>query len=386
MRKEQFENRIRSLLPKVADDALTAWTTYADEIVQEGVETAADFYDKNYVELSLIKRHYGEEIPTRLFNYGEHFTFNYFDLRGAATRLAAGWSLEEIEKGSIKDGCDATQEEYEEFTAALRAFQESEQAPPDKGMTKDQLEDKLYERMKQENEAFLAELKTKPADEIISHAYEIACCDDFLMLFEDEPPLNQRQLEVLLELEHPLAALFSDWSNRGSNQMEWLRESVISCADGILNDRAEKKYSDPAQPVYGRPWKEAYGRCEVPEWRADHRCSEKCAEAFRTEGAAAYHGRTFPAFLQKWEAEFGKDRCMFVLACTMRQREGDGRFYPQARQAAKKFKRQLERLGNEVGDYAVNTHSCIVNGAMEYLARPELSRDRTTTREKQQER
>ena len=144
MRKEEFENRIRSLLPKATDKALTAWTTYADEIVQEGVETEADFYDKNYVELSLIKRHYGEEIPTRLFNYGEHFTFNYFDLRGAAARLVAGWPLGEIEKCSIKDGCDATQEEYEEFTAALRAFQESEQAPPEKDMTKDQLEDKPY--------------------------------------------------------------------------------------------------------------------------------------------------------------------------------------------------------------------------------------------------
>ncbi len=59
-------------------------------------------------------------------------------------------------------------------------------------MTKEQLENKLYERMSAENETFLTDLKAKPADEIISHAYEIACRDNFLMLFEYETSLNQR--------------------------------------------------------------------------------------------------------------------------------------------------------------------------------------------------
>ena len=48
-------------------------------------------------------------------------------------------------------------------------------------MTKEQLENRLYERMSAENEAFLADLRVKPVDEIISHAYEIACRDNLLM-------------------------------------------------------------------------------------------------------------------------------------------------------------------------------------------------------------
>ena len=113
-------------------------------------------------------------------------------------------------------------------------------------MTKDQLENKLYERMSAENEAFLADLKTKSADEIISHAYEIACRDNFLMLFEDETPLNQRQLEVLMEFGHPLSALYDDWLNRNTDEMEQLRESIISLSNDILSEHAEKKYHDPA--------------------------------------------------------------------------------------------------------------------------------------------
>lgn len=386
MRKEQFENRIRSLLPQATAKAVTAWTAYADEIVQEGVETESDFYDKNYVELSLIKQHYGEEIPTQLFNYGEHFVLSYFDLRGAAARLATGWSLENIEKCSIKDGCDATQEEYEEFAAALWAFQEAEQASPDKEvfiMTKDQLEDKLYERMSAENEAFLADLKTKPVDEIISHAYEIARRDDFLMLFEDETTLNQRQLEVLMEFEHPLTALYEDWLNRDTDEMDHLRDSIVSLTNDTLSERAEKKYRDPAQPMLGKSWKEACSCDEVIEWRADHRRSMECARVFQAEGGPAYHEQTFPAFLKKWESDFGKERCMFVLACTMQERVGDERFYLPAREAATKFKNQMDRITNHAGDYAVNTHSCIVNAAMEYLARPERSKEKAAEQKEQ---
>lgn len=250
-------------------------------------------------------------------------------------------------------------------------------------MTKDQLEDKLYERMSAENKAFLEDMKTKPADEILSHAYEIACRDNFLMLFEDETPLNQRQLEVLLEFDYPLSALYEDWLNRDTDEMEQMRDSLESCADDILNDRAEKKYSDPAQSLYRKSWQEAYVCDELPEWRADHRRSEECARIFQAEGGPAYHEQNFPAFLKKWESDFGKERCMFVLACTMRQRAGDERFYPPAREAAAKFKTQMDRITNRIDDYTVNTHSCIVNAAMECLARPEHSKEAPTMQRKQ---
>lgn len=252
-------------------------------------------------------------------------------------------------------------------------------------MTKDQLEDKLYERMSAENKAFLEDMKTKPADEIISHAYEIACRDNFLMLFEDETPLNQRQLEVLLEFDYPLSALYEDWLNRDTDEMEQMRDSLESCADDILNDRAEKKYSDPAQSLYRKSWQEACVCDELPEWRADHRRSEECARIFQAEGGPAYHEQNFPAFLKKWESDFGKERCMFVLACTMRQRAGDERFYPPAREAAAKFKTQMDRITNRIDDYTVNTHSCIVNAAMECLARPERSKEKSTVQKKKQQ-
>ena len=50
---------------------------------------------------------------------------------------------------------------------------------------KEMMEEKLYQRMQEENQQFLAELREQTADDIIAHAYEIACRDNFLMLFKD---------------------------------------------------------------------------------------------------------------------------------------------------------------------------------------------------------
>lgn len=62
MRKDQFESRVRSLLPKVTDEAMTAWTNYGEDLDGDEVEAEEQFYDENYIELTLVKQHYGEEI------------------------------------------------------------------------------------------------------------------------------------------------------------------------------------------------------------------------------------------------------------------------------------------------------------------------------------
>ena len=132
MKKEQFESRIKELLPQTTEPALRAWTEYIQSLEKEEVDPASDLFDRVYVELSLIKQHQGEETAAKLFNHGEHFVFNYFELRGAASKLAEGWSLDKICSYTVKNGCDATQEEDEESRAALHAFQQEQAETDDK--------------------------------------------------------------------------------------------------------------------------------------------------------------------------------------------------------------------------------------------------------------
>ena len=98
-----------------------------DALEQDGTEKARDLYDASYVELRLIKEYQGEPTAASLFNYGEQFVFNYFELRGAAAKLTEGWTLEQIRDYTIENGCDPTDEEYRESAQALQAFR-SQQA------------------------------------------------------------------------------------------------------------------------------------------------------------------------------------------------------------------------------------------------------------------
>ena len=137
MQKEQFETRIKELLPNMTEQAMDKWEDYAQYLVEEEEETSDFFYDAVYVELCLIKQHQGEQTATSLFNYGEHFVFNYFELRGAAALLTDGWALDKIRDYVIKSDCDPTQEEYEESQNVLRDFRKSEGHPEEKWLKDD---------------------------------------------------------------------------------------------------------------------------------------------------------------------------------------------------------------------------------------------------------
>lgn len=243
-------------------------------------------------------------------------------------------------------------------------------------MTKEELKIKLYERMAQENKAFLAEMRTKPVDEIISSAYEIACRNDLLMLFENETSLSVQRLEVLLEFASPLAALYADWLERETTEMDHFRDSVECCADDILRSRAEEKYRDPARPIYAKSRSEAAACGEMLEWSASRGRTLTCAGAFEQEATKAYNEGRLSAFLQEWTASYGKERCMFMLACTMAQRIGDERFGLPAQQAAGRFTALQEQMGGHVGVYAVDSHSCVVDAAMAKLAEPKRRPER----------
>ena len=137
----------------------------------------------------------------------------------------------------------------------------------------------------------------------------------------------------------------SDWLSRDTDEMDAFRDSIACCADDILRKRVEEKYRDPAQPIYPNTRSEAMARGEVFEWMASRDRTLTCAGAFEKDATSAYNDGKLPAFLKEWTNTYGKDRCMFVLACTMRQRTGDERFYLPARQAAGRFAALQKQMG-----------------------------------------
>lgn len=108
-------------------------------------------------------------------------------------------------------------------------------------MTKEMMEEKLYQRMQEENQQFLAELREQTAGDVITRAYEIACRDNILMLFEEETGLTPQQLNVLLRFEHLLAELYDDWIKRETSEMDNFRSSIECCANDAIRRDKERK-------------------------------------------------------------------------------------------------------------------------------------------------
>ena len=191
---------------------------------------------------------------------------------------------------------------------------------------------------------------------------------------------------MLNEFEHPLSQLYTDWLSRDTDEMDAFRDSIACCADDILRKRVEEKYRDPAQPIYPNTRSEAMARGEVFEWMASRDRTLTCAGTFEKDATNAYNDGKLSAYLKEWTNTYGKDRCMFVLACTMAQRGGDERFYPPARQAAGRFAALQKQMGGHTDVYAVDNHSCVINAAMEQLAKPERSVERKAVKKDAPER
>lgn len=127
MQKKEFEQRIHELLPVVSDAALANFVELSEEPEVEEDMGQSTFFDSFYVDLALVKRDYGEEIASTLFNFGEHYPFNPFELRGAARLMAGGQPIEEIaelmrEHGYEYPYCEYTPEEEAESEALLWLF------------------------------------------------------------------------------------------------------------------------------------------------------------------------------------------------------------------------------------------------------------------------
>ncbi|MBS7359655.1 MAG: DUF3848 domain-containing protein [Oscillospiraceae bacterium] len=90
---------------------------------------------------------------------------------------------------------------------------------------KDTIKDLLYEKMNNEQNDFVENLKHLPPEKIIQSAYEKVMRDDILMLFEDDF-LDDKQIKALLRLERPLSACYDEWLKNDCSYMDMLRDTV----------------------------------------------------------------------------------------------------------------------------------------------------------------
>jgi hypothetical protein len=107
----------------------------------------------------------------------------------------------------------------------------------------------LYNKMSDEYDDFLADLKNKPPKEIVQASYEKVFKEDLLLTVEnlmDRRDDWDEKANALLVLDRPLAHLYSCWLDTDVSYMDMLRDCVDYEADFLLSEQA-KAHEKPAR-------------------------------------------------------------------------------------------------------------------------------------------
>ena len=110
-------------------------------------------------------------------------------------------------------------------------------------MTNEELNNALYEKMRDEFVEYKADLLSMPADKILEQAYTYAVKQDIVSEME-EVILSDKRCKALLSEENTLDKVFSFWENYESEYMDHIYDMIEHTADEKIREASVKSTRD----------------------------------------------------------------------------------------------------------------------------------------------
>ena len=187
----------------------------------------------------------------------------------------------------------------------------------------------LYEKMSAEQEEYRKWLLAQTPEKILEHAYEFAMRREIVAVMEDVEliDLSEKQTDVLLSAEHPLADIYKAFSNIDTQYADITRGCVEEYATAIIQQEQERREALRKLPVYPYPGDYAREHGELELYRESRRANVACRDAIDKAIAEHYKDNSLncKAAVAQVVDEFGYERMLHVCACTIRDKEWDGR-------------------------------------------------------------
>lgn len=101
------------------------------------------------------------------------------------------------------------------------------------------LNTQLYEKMKAEQNKYRDWLLTQPPSEILNHTYEYTVREDILMCME-YAELSPKQAKALLKSPCPLDDVYKEFSDRETDHMDTIRNSIECRANQVVREDFKK--------------------------------------------------------------------------------------------------------------------------------------------------
>lgn len=191
-------------------------------------------------------------------------------------------------------------------------------------MTNEELNTALYKKMFAEQDEYKKWLIEQPAEEILRNAYDYVMREDILLSLEYND-LSDRYATVLLNMDEPLAAIFTKLEHTETEHMDHVWDSVMQCACDALESQQEAEKLKTL-PVYPHSATYAHEHGELVEYRASHQANIACRDAIDAAVREHYRNNRLDfAAVEQVAERFGLERTLHVLAVTVRHKDWDGR-------------------------------------------------------------
>lgn len=212
----------------------------------------------------------------------------------------------------------------------------------------EQLTDALVEKMQAEQEDFIAALRTMPPEKILNLAREYIGREDVLMaLAFKNLPIEQAQ--ALLKSPSPLADIVKEYRHQGVDD-----ERIF---DAIKE--AAKPNMEP--PIYRQSAQYAMEHGERDAYFASWKAYENCSFAIDQAICTYYDGMHLDEdCLSEVVTKHSPERITNVLACTIQQKEWDGRFSRDNRAWANGI--DTSHMGEKPYPFMANSHPAVLDG------------------------
>lgn len=226
----------------------------------------------------------------------------------------------------------------------------------------EQLNSRLYAKMKAEQDEYQAQLLAMPPEEILGHAWEYTAREDILLALEFEN-LPEEQARALLQSPSPLAEAVKEY-----------RDQDVS-NEGIFNalEEAAKLCMEP--PIYRQTAQYAMEHSEKDAYFASRKAYEDCKRAIDDSISSHFDGMYLDKeCLTEVMEKYGSERVSGVLACTILQKEWDARFSRSNREWAIKI--DTSHMGKEPYPFMCESHPAVLDGFISMFRREVLEQKR----------
>ena len=122
-------------------------------------------------------------------------------------------------------------------------------------------------------------------------------------------------------------------------------------------------YEDVKTPVYLQSAQYALGKGDLDEYRNSHALSEECRDAIDKAISKNFDGmRLKDGFIPELIDKFGTERVQYILATTIRENLGDGRYSPENKGWAENI--AVSESQDERRNCCLHSHPAVINGVV----------------------